>query len=141
VLWVQYQLDTATNTGDVLSGINNERIFINKRSPGLHYFICDPHGTCAVVEFLDGKPVIYTGDQLQVHVLANDTYFDSLRSYQHYVSSAEKSSWVDRFTRAGSGIERWDHNNEINSIDGMMAILGSVAQEGFTINPAFNITN
>ena len=130
--WVQFQLDTAATTFEVLSGIDNVRIYTDKRSPGFHFFICDPNGACAVIEFLDGKPVIYTGDQLPLHALANRTYQDSLRDYQTHVDSAKKVSWTNRFTTAGFYIERWDNNRKISSVEGAMAILDKVAQGTFT---------
>ena len=130
--WVQFQLDTAATTFEVLSGIDNVRIYTDKRSPGFHFFICDPSGACAVIEFLGGKPVLYTGDQLPLHALANSTYQDSLRDYQKHVDSAEKVSGTNRFTTAGYYIERWDNNRKISPIDGAMAILDKVAQGTFT---------
>jgi len=130
--WVQYQLDTAATTGQVLSTIDMIRIYSNGLLPGLHYFICDRSGTCAVVEFLDGRSVIYTGDDLQVHALANRTYKNSMDSWQCFSASNSNQTWQNRFNTTAFLIEDRDVSLPEKAVECALKILKRVAQGSFT---------
>ena len=47
-----------------------------------HYLICDRKGTCAAVEFLDGKAVFHTSEAMPIHVLANQPYRIQAEAWQ-----------------------------------------------------------
>jgi hypothetical protein len=49
---------------------------------GDHYLICDRSGACAAVEFLGGKTVFHTGEDIPVQALANDPYQRSVDAWQ-----------------------------------------------------------
>jgi choloylglycine hydrolase len=104
--WIQYQLDNASSVEEVLA--SDTLLRIEKFLFGLHYMVADREGSVAVVEFLDGKPVVYTGDDLPVQVLANDTYRNLVRYLAHHegfggsrvVSDGPESP--ERFVRAAT---------------------------------------
>ena len=52
---------------------------ISKFLTGLHYFICDSAGMTAVIEFIDGNVLTYTGQELPFPVLTNNSYANSLK--------------------------------------------------------------
>jgi penicillin V acylase-like amidase (Ntn superfamily) len=78
--YTQYQLDNFNTVKEVMASASQIRI----GGPGsakrpTHFFICDKTGACAVIEFLDGKSVFYSGKNLPVKVLTNTTYADAIR--------------------------------------------------------------
>ena len=76
--WVQYQLDTCATIEDVMA--NETRVRIADAVD--HYLICDQTGTCAAVEFLEGKTVFYTGEAMPVNALANNPYQIQAEAWQ-----------------------------------------------------------
>ena len=74
--WAQYQLDNHSTIEEVLASDSYVRITENVD----HFFVCDRSGECAVIEFLEGEMVAYTGESLPVQVLTNSTYEDSLKA-------------------------------------------------------------
>ena len=93
--WIQFNLDTAATTDEVIRNSQTVRI----SSPvKLHYLVNDRSGYSATIEFLDGKLVAHTGDKLPYSSLANDTYARSLEYSKSGSPSAGEGS-LDRFTR------------------------------------------
>ena len=76
--WIQYQLDNFSTIQEVIASDALVR-------PSLgcgHYLVCDKTSDCAVIEFLGGKMVAYTGPDLPVKALANSSYQDSLTALE-----------------------------------------------------------
>lgn len=76
--WVQFQLDNASTVDEVIA--NDALVRVTDAYD--HYLVCDRTGDCAVIEFLDGEMVIYTGPTLPTQALANSTYQDSLAALE-----------------------------------------------------------
>ncbi|MEM6331271.1 MAG: linear amide C-N hydrolase [Planctomycetota bacterium] len=75
--WLQRQLDTAATVKEVLA--SDQDVRIEPLGGGLvHYLVADATGDCAVIEWIGGKRVAYTGDALVAKALTNDTYANSL---------------------------------------------------------------
>jgi len=81
--WIQYQLDNFSSVEQVLD--NLEKINIKKLIAGLHFFICDGSGQSAVIEFIDGQLKTYTGTELPVPVLTNNTYANAMGYLKKHV--------------------------------------------------------
>jgi len=102
--WVQYQLDNFATVGEVIA--TDAEIRISDRRATLHYLVCDRTGGCAAIEFLEGKMVVHTEDELPVPVLTNDTYENSIAFLKQCegfggTRPIENSPRpLDRFTRA-----------------------------------------
>jgi len=80
--WIQYQLDCFQSVEDVIE--NAPSLRIAEMITGLHYFIADRSGKAAVVEYIDGGLKIYTGNQLPVTALTNNSYENLLKYlYRH----------------------------------------------------------
>ncbi len=77
--WVQFQLDNYKNVDDVVNNINT--LYIRTLLEGLHYFVCDRSGECAIIEFLDENVKIHRskGEAMPYKVLTNDTYGEDLK--------------------------------------------------------------
>lgn len=140
VQWVQYQLDTARTVKDVLASDGTIRIQPLSQTK-LHYFVADRSGDCAVIEFLDGKFVAWTGNQLQCPVLANTKYADSLTSRETSGTAAERQQLRanptdpfvpgGRFNRAAALVEAFDPQKD-DPIEYAFGSLKLVSQRRFT---------
>jgi len=130
--WMQYLLDTSANTAEALKNADAIRITSDVK---VHYLINDKDGRTASVEFINGKLVSHTGNELPIPTLANDTYAKSI-SYKRAksLSDATSSDSLDRFTRASVKTEEFVRNpkSEQGAVDYAFAVLSDVAQKGFT---------
>jgi penicillin V acylase-like amidase (Ntn superfamily) len=130
--WIQYQLDISGNVREVIKNTEAVRI---ASSVKLHYLVNDKAGNSATVEFLDGKLVAHTGENLAVSALTNDTYEKSL-NYSKSVApeKAKTESSFDRFTRAANKSKEFalKPKTEAESVNYAFEILSSVAQRNST---------
>lgn len=122
VQWIQYQLDNFATVGEVLAG--DSSLCIGQSSTPLHFLICDRFGTVAVVEFLNGHTISYTGKELPVPVLTNSTYERSLRCLQENPDSTSNS--LRRFATAARMAETADGLSPDSTIAYAFDILESV---------------
>ncbi|HVE55759.1 MAG TPA: linear amide C-N hydrolase [Pyrinomonadaceae bacterium] len=130
--WIQYQLDTSANVGEVIK--NSEAVRI--ASPvKLHYLVNDKAGNSATIEFLDGKLVAHTGENLAAATLTNDTYEKSLNySKATTPEKAKTESSLDRFTRAAGKTKEFAQKpkTEQEAVNYAFEILSNVAQKNST---------
>ena len=130
--WMEYLLDTSATTAEALK---NAAAFRIASEVTVHYLINDKNGNTASVEFLDGKLVSHTGNELPVPTLTNDTYEKSM-NYSHAKSwsDASTSGSLDRFTRASVKTKEFARNpqSEQAAVDYAFAILSNVAQKDYT---------
>ena len=130
--WIQYQLDISANVAEVIK--NSEAVRI--ASPvKLHYLVNDKAGNSATIEFLDGRLVAHTGENLSVSALANDTYEKSLNYLKSTAVEKTKSeSSFDRFTRAAQKTKEFNQKprTEAESVNYAFEILANVAQKNYT---------
>lgn len=73
-LWLQYMLDNCGSVKEVILANSEVRIFQTVD----HYLVADRTGGCAVIEFLDGRMIVHTGQKLPAPVLANNLYSESV---------------------------------------------------------------
>lgn len=78
--WMQYQLDNYETVDQVLSNLSN----IILDGWGWHFFVSDKMGNYAAIEFLDGKPKIYSGASMPFPVLCNGQYCEELKLLKEY---------------------------------------------------------
>lgn len=113
--WVQYQLDTAATVKDVIASDKDVRIEANVSIPiPIHFLLCDRKGGAAAIEFLGGRMRAYTGKDLPVKALTNDTYEYCLGFFKHSGSDETKPLFeqaensLKRFVWAAKGTQAWD---------------------------------
>ena len=128
--WVQYCLDNFLTVKEVADSATR----FNISSPAsLHFLACDRSGSCAVIEFLDGKAVIRAGDELPLPVLANSTYeasieaLDASLGYGGKVVPAEGEGSLTRFVRAATLRNNLTMAGSDQSVEQAFGILGDVA--------------
>ena len=81
--WIEYQLDNFAITEEMIS--HAEDLPIRPKDlkyPGLHYFIWDKKGNFAVVDFIEGRAVVASGNAITVPVLTNNDYSFSVNSWK-----------------------------------------------------------
>jgi choloylglycine hydrolase len=109
--WIQYQLDNFATADEVASNAGRLRISSPAR---IHFLACDKRGSCATVEFLDGKPVVHTGSSLPAPALTNHTYEESLRFRDQTRGDAaalQGMGSLQRFARASRRAESFAAGN------------------------------
>ena len=80
--WIQYALDMAGSVADVIAMDKTIRP-VKDGGYGFHAIVVDASGASAVVEYIDGKMVVYTGKTLPVSALSNIAYEKALWSYDN----------------------------------------------------------
>jgi penicillin V acylase-like amidase (Ntn superfamily) len=130
--WMQYVLDTSATTDEALKNASSIRIASDVK---VHYLINDKKGQTASVEFINGKLVSHTGNELPIPTLTNDTYEKSIGYKRaNSLNHATTSGSLDRFTRTSVKTEELARNpkSEQEAVDYAFAVLSNVAQKGFT---------
>ncbi|MBD3335166.1 MAG: linear amide C-N hydrolase [Candidatus Eisenbacteria bacterium] len=132
--WIQLQLDRYATVEEVVAAL--DEVAIVRISFGLHYFVADRTGDAAVVEFLDGRTVIYRGGELPVPVLANDTYERSLGYLRRHAGFGGERRETDgpespeRFVRAARDVAAFGSGTvDGDPVAAAFAILDNVRQE------------
>ena len=80
--WIQYALDMAGSVADVIAMEKTLRP-VKDGGYGFHAIVADASGASAVIEYIDGKMVVYTGKALPVRALSNISYERALWSYRN----------------------------------------------------------
>jgi choloylglycine hydrolase len=130
--WIQFQLDTAATTADVIN--NSDGVRISSKTP-LHYLVSDSGGNAATIEFLDGKLVAHTGIELPVATLTNDTYTRSMRyAATNDPATTRSGSSLDRFVRTAARTKEFGKKqlSEDEAIGYAFETLANAAQPGYT---------
>lgn len=130
--WIQYQLDNYATVAEVARNAGGLRITSEGK---LHFLVCDKGGSCATVEFLDGKAVVHDGASLPVPALTNHPYEDSLRfreaNARDEKAIAGKGS-LQRFSRAAARAEAFSQQGAPDPVRYAFDTLADVAQGKFT---------
>ena len=130
-LWLQYQLDHYETVYEVVDHVGD--LGIEKLSAALHWFFCDRSGSCAVVEFIEGRGLAYTDETLNIRALTNSPYQASVRRFEAWSTSEQAlpqgyESFA-RFIRLAEMTSRADFGATASA---MSAALDSVAANGYT---------
>ncbi|MBN2392140.1 MAG: linear amide C-N hydrolase [Anaerolineae bacterium] len=99
-VWIQYQLDNYSTVEEVIASASHVRIAAAPPRTVDHYLVCDGSGVCAAFEFLEGKIVYHTGDNLPAAALTNSVYEDAVRAWQ------EDDLSNNSLTRFGTAADR-----------------------------------
>ena len=115
--WVQYVLD---NCGSVQEAILvDELVRIEDQAPPSHFLIADAEGNCVAIEWLDGRLVYYTGENLPVKAMSNMRYARALKAFKRggprwWWSNPGQSA--ERFAGAATRNENYDENRYPNAV-------------------------
>lgn len=129
--WMQYQLDNFAGVGEVLEHLNDLR----PDGEGWHYLIADSSGACAVIEYLSGEALFYTGDSVDVCALTNTTYAQALshvpmdRAFGGELDIASGSDSYGRFVRLAALLRNYDPAHDGSAADYAFHMLKEVSVE------------
>ena len=123
--YIQYQLDNFATTAEVIA--SDSIVRISPESTPLHFLVLDAAGHAAAVEFLDGRMVCHTGDELPVEVLANSTYSESMTFLREGVRSRGNPS-LRHFADAAVMVEGFEEEDDGPIVDYAFEVLNRVAQ-------------
>lgn len=131
--WVQYVLDSFESVEQVLGSATQ----IVLDGWGWHFFVSDREEGCAIIEFLDGEPVIHAGQSVPVHALCNTQYaheIEQLRGYKGFggnqdIDLGDKN--LPRFVHAAHMLGNLDAVAPASLVDYGFDILGTV-ERGIT---------
>jgi penicillin V acylase-like amidase (Ntn superfamily) len=83
--WVQYQLDNSASVEDVINSDKKIRLVFGEGDPSLHFLVSDKEGNIAVIEFLRGKMVVHTGDELPIPLVTNYKYDSEIKKLVEFM--------------------------------------------------------
>jgi penicillin V acylase-like amidase (Ntn superfamily) len=130
--WRQYLLDNFSTVEEVIASDSLVRIkeFVE------HFLVSDRSGNCASIEFIDGKMVYNIGKTMPVNCLTNNTYEESIKSWQNYklpnLPDAEYKGSLLRFQIAADLVTKYKSTNSEPALSYAFATLkeveGSITQ-------------
>jgi len=142
--WIQYQLDNHRSVKEVLK--SEARLRISRLLLDLHFLVADRSGKTAVIEFAGGRIVSYTGSDLAVRVLSDNSYAESVRYLnlhqgfggERAVSNGPES--IDRFVRTATLLQDFVWPVQGILSDHAFSVLRSVEQPDTQWNIVYNIS-
>jgi choloylglycine hydrolase len=128
--WRQYQLDNHSTVDEVIASDSKIRILRHKYIwRGTHFLVSDKSGKCAVIEFLAGKMVVYTGDTMPVMALTNSRYAESLEYWKKGAAPPfDLYDSITRFNRAADMVREYGAEASRPPVDYAFNILLQVSQ-------------
>lgn len=141
---IQYVLDTCKDVEEVIEGFND--LVITQASWPIHYMVFDKKQNPAIIEFIQGEMVIYQKEALEVRILTNSSYRESLyylkegNNQVKNIQDTYKKDSVRRFIKAVDFAKEFKRSKEI-SIDYAFKSLESVKMEGNTWTLVFDTKN
>ena len=128
--WMQYILDNFETVEQVLASLSMAVIDGHCQ---WHFFTADKLGNAAVLEFLDGKTIIHTGEQMPVKVLANTAYAEELANLAKYegfggTKPVDFSTQLEegRFEQAAAMLQQYAANPRRSPVEEAFAILAQL---------------
>lgn len=105
--WIQYQLDTAQTIDDVIASDRVVRISKNTLAP-LHFFVSDRSGKTAILEFLDGKLAVSSGEEMPIRLMVNTPYQQCLSGYDKNAPPEAEN----RFSVGARMLQDWSEGSQ-----------------------------
>lgn len=125
----QYLLDMFATVQEVIDSDSLIRVSAAGKGPMTHLYLSDRTGASAVIEFIGGKRVVYSGSTLPVRALSNSSYADSLASWQaRKIPAEDKWKSVERFFGAADAAGTFTGKGVKAPVDYAFGTLGRVAQ-------------
>jgi hypothetical protein len=126
--WIQYQLDMAESIADVIGSDSQIRISKYTLAP-LHFFVSDRSGAAAIIEFIDGKMSVSSGERMPIKVMVNTPYQQSLVDMEN----GEKT----RFTEGAEMTKLWRPGSQ-SPVSYAFTTLEHLHREGTRWSVVFN---
>ena len=115
--WVQYVLDNCGSVREVLQV--NSLVRVQDENSSSHYLVADADGSCAAIEYLDGRFVSHTGEDLPVKAMSNMRYAHALAALKRggprwWWSNPGQSA--ERFAAAHTRSENYDASRDTSAV-------------------------
>ena len=129
--WMQYQLDNFTTVEEVIENID----VLRPDGEGWHYLVADVTGACAVIEYPDGAPVVYTGEDIKVCAATNTTHQQALshipmdKAFGGQIDIASGGDSYGRFVRMAALMRDYDPAVDGPAADYAFHILDEVSSD------------
>ena len=139
--WVDYVLTIFATVNEVVDAFTNPAIYIvpinfgpgGAAHPTVHLSVTDASGDSAIIEYLDGKPVIHHGRQYQV-MTNSPTYDEQLTlnaKWDHVDKNADLPGSIqsqDRFVRASYYLSKLPQTtDERQAVAGVFSVMRNVS--------------
>jgi penicillin V acylase-like amidase (Ntn superfamily) len=131
--WMQYMLDNCGSVKEVIAADSQVRIFETVD----HYLAADRAGNCATIEFLDGKMVVHTGQNLPAAILTNSRYSEATDFLNKGVAGLKVkdgilslTSSLRRFKIAADRVKAFEPAGNEDAVKYAFDILDSVGGQG-----------
>jgi len=116
-LLVQYALDTCADVEEAIAKISVVRLARNECAS--HFLIADAEGNGAAIEFLDGRFVCHTGEDLPVKAMTNMRYERALAALERGGPRwwwSNPGASAERFAGAAARIENYDASRDTSAV-------------------------
>ncbi len=139
--WVDYVLTSYATVNEVVAAFTDPSIYIvpinfgpgGAGHPTVHLSVTDASGDSAIIEYLDGKPVIHHGRQYQV--MTNSPTYDKQLELNAKWDGVDKNSDLpgsiqseDRFVRASYYLSRLPQTtDERQAVAGVFSVMRNVS--------------
>ena len=139
--WVDYVLTNFATVNEVVDAFTNPSIYIvpinfgpgAAAHPTVHLSVTDASGDSAIIEYLDGKPVIHHGRQYQV--MTNSPTYDEQLKLNAKWNDVDKNEELpgsiqsqDRFVRASYYLSKLPQtNDERQAVAGVFSVMRNVS--------------
>jgi penicillin V acylase-like amidase (Ntn superfamily) len=129
--WMQYLLDNFESVDQVVESLT--RIIIDGHCLW-HFFVADRQGEAIIIEFLEGKPVIYRGENMPFKVLCNAQYSEELKKLAKYegfggtdqIDFHDYTSINRRFPQAAAMFREYESHPVETTLDFAFKILNQI---------------
>ena len=144
--WMQFHLDTSSTVDEVIASDKKVKITVRNAQP-IHFLVCDRKKGSAVIEFIEGRMKAYTGDNLPVSALTNNTYEYSLGLFKLIKGNENTDTFKDanyslkRFFWAGQGVKNWKPEVSGNPVDYAFKVLEKVTLERTMFSIVYDVKN
>ena len=131
--WLQYQLDNSSSIQDVIASNTQLRIRETDNKLRTQYFFSDRQGNCAVVEFINGKFIVYNNKTMPVKALTDDRYdllissVKKIHSYGGQNSLTNSNLSYMRFVRIADMLNKYNPKQTDSTVDAAFAMLENVS--------------
>ena len=116
--WGQYVLDTCASVGEVIE--TDALVRVQDSGAPSHYLVADADGNCAAIEYLDGRFVYCSGENLPVKAMSNMRYARALYAYERggtrwWWSNPGQSA--ERFAACQARSEGFDASRDTSAVN------------------------
>jgi len=139
-LWIQYVLDTCATVEEVIANARG----VSLDGWSWHFMAVDASGASAVIEFIDGKPVVRTGGELPYPLLCNTEYSEELEKLAEYEGFGgtkdvpDRASWTPdmgdtRFPEGVALLKGYNPAGSVSPVDDAFSMADAITSPKWSL--------